>query len=223
MLVMLGALFTGSLSAWADSGNPFGFETKTHPQEYEYCKKEPGLFRDHGYKCSSAPRPHPDLEEYALQFVEDVGLCSITALSNAFLQGYTADAKFEMFKDQISKKYGPPTSKAVTTNEPVNHWSPKAGFGGLGDVKEIEIKLKTLTSSRVENYDDYATLRDAKKKIDAAIRAGATLRPEIQQYYEQIIEGMKELKTHHKVQIIFRLVTLDTCRKKIDDNAYRAF
>ena len=77
MLVMLGTLFAGSLAALADSGNPFGFETNKHPLEYEYCKKEPGLFRGHGYTCSSAPRPHPDIQEYQLQFVEDVGLCTI--------------------------------------------------------------------------------------------------------------------------------------------------
>ena len=79
LLLMLAVFFTGSLPAQAESDNPFGFETQTHPLQYEYCKKAPGLFRDHGYKCSSAPRPHPDLQEYMLQFVEDVGLCSISA------------------------------------------------------------------------------------------------------------------------------------------------
>lgn len=79
MLVIFGALFAGSPSARADSGNPFGFETNKHPLKYEYCKKEPGLFRGHGYVCSSAPRPHPDIQEYQLQFVEDVGLCTIEA------------------------------------------------------------------------------------------------------------------------------------------------
>ena len=79
VLVLFGVSMTGDPDAWADSGNPFGFGTNTHPLEYEYCKKEPGLFRDHGYKCSSAPRPHPDLQEYELQFVEQVGLCFLLA------------------------------------------------------------------------------------------------------------------------------------------------
>ena len=43
VLVLFGVLMTGSLGARADSGNPFGFETNTHPLKYEYCKKEPGL------------------------------------------------------------------------------------------------------------------------------------------------------------------------------------
>ena len=116
MLVMIGILIAGSLDARADSGNPFGFETNKHPLEYEYCKKEPGLYRGHGYKCSSAPRPHPDLEEYALQFVEDIGLCFIAARHQArhqpkpFTNSYDM---FEMFHRQIAKKYGPPSTRKI--------------------------------------------------------------------------------------------------------------
>ena len=81
MLVVFGVLVVGNSSAWAENENPFGFETDKHPLEYEYCKRDPGLinFRGHGYTCSSAPRPHPDIQEYQLQYVEDVGLCTITA------------------------------------------------------------------------------------------------------------------------------------------------
>ena len=112
MLVVLGTLITGSLSARADSGNPFGFETNKHPLEYEYCKKEPGGYRGHGYKCSSAPRPHPDLAEYALQFVEDVGLCFIAARHQPKPFTNPKDM-FETFHRQIAKKYGPPTSRKI--------------------------------------------------------------------------------------------------------------
>ena len=107
MLIALGTFITGNPSASADSENPFGFETNKHPLEYEYCKKEPGLFRGHGYKCSSAPRLHPDLEEYALQFVEDVGLCSIVAAREDRFIGT------EMFHLQIAKKYGLPTTREM--------------------------------------------------------------------------------------------------------------
>ena len=112
MLVMFIALFTGSLDARADSGNPFGFETHKHPLEYEYCKKEPGLYRGHGYKCSSAPRPHPDFEEYALQFVEDVGLCFIAARHQPKPFTKLKDM-FEIFHRQIAKKYGPPSTRKI--------------------------------------------------------------------------------------------------------------
>ena len=112
LLVVLAALFTGSLNARADSGNPFGFEANKHPLEYEYCKKEPGAYRGHGYRCSSAPRPHPDLEEYALQFVEDVGLCFIAARHQPEPFTNPKDM-FETFHRQIARKYGPPTSRKI--------------------------------------------------------------------------------------------------------------
>ena len=138
LLVVLVALVTGSLGARADSGNPFGFETNKHPLEYEYCKKEPGLARGHGYTCNSAPRPHPDLEEYGLEFVEDVGLCRIAAKHpNAF-----SESMFEMFKSQIAKKYGLPTTRKIRRpdrDEADYYWHPEAGFNGLGDIKAIEL------------------------------------------------------------------------------------
>ena len=151
MLAVLGAFLTGSLNARADSGNPFGFETNKHPLEYKYCKKEPGLYRGHGYKCSSAPRPHPDLDEYALLFVEDLGLCFIGAIR----QNSTVDM-VETLKSQIAKKYGLPTKEnrgakkrqekdMRDTHLPLEstHWNPEGGFKGLGDVQAIELKEYT--------------------------------------------------------------------------------
>ena len=143
MLVTLGTLIAGGLSAWADSGNPFGFETDKHPLEYEYCQKEKdpkksGL-RGHGYKCSSAPRPHPDFQEYFLLFVEDVGLCSIQAASNVFSgrgQVAPAEEKFEMFKGQIAKKYGPPTSKDTEQTNGRSVASPKTPAPEMQSRKE---------------------------------------------------------------------------------------
>ena len=90
LLVLFGVFMPGSPGTWADSGNPFGFGTNTHPSEYEYCQKETGLFRNHGYKCSSAPRPHPDILEYELGFVEQVGLCCISAKTDSDLWYYRA-------------------------------------------------------------------------------------------------------------------------------------
>ena len=135
MLVVLGTFITGNPSVQADSGNPFGFETNKHPLEYEYCKKEPGLFRGHGYKCSSAPRPHPDLEVYKLQFVEDVGLCLIVGRHEGWVLNVVN--LMDNLKSQIANKYGPPT--AGLKQESSYAWYPKAGFKGLGDVKGIEI------------------------------------------------------------------------------------
>ena len=170
MLVMFGIVVAGSLSARADSGNPFGFETNKHPLEYEYCKKEPGLFRGHGYKCSSAPRPHPDLEEYKLQFVEDVGLCFIVGRHEGRLAGVIIDN----FKGQIANKYGPPTAGDSFKQEspplkfPTKYsWYPKAGFKGLGDVKAIEIGTNYNSSPKwVEIFFWLVPNNACQKKID---------------------------------------------------------
>lgn len=193
--VVLAALFTGSLNAWAESENPFGFETNKHPLEYDYCKKEPGLFRGHGYKCSSAPRPHPDLEEYALQFVEDVGVCGIEAyLDDVPLRAI--EKRIELFKNQIAKKYGP---AAIPTEEENRdtvtgfnwqilryYWNSNGGFKGLGDVKRIQIRA-------------YSTDKDPTYEL------------------------LKDDPNKNWVTITFELVTLDACLKQINDKADHAF
>ena len=195
MLVVLGALIAGSLNARADSGNPFGFETNKHPLEYEYCKKEPGSFRGHGYTCSSAPRPHPDLKRYSLQFVEDVGLCGIEAyLDEVPLRAI--ENRIELFKNQIAKKYGP--AATPTEEESRNpktgfdfrlfryYWASKGGFKGLGDIKEIQI--------RAYNAD-----------------------------YDPTLDFLTGDRNKNWVTISFWLVTSDACLKKIDEKADHAF
>lgn len=143
MTLLLIVLLTGGHEVLANSGNPFGFETDKHPLKYEYCQKEKdpkksGL-RGHGYTCSSAPRPHPDFQEYFLLFVEDVGLCSIQAASNVFSgrgQVAPAEEKFEMFKGQIAKKYGPPTSKDTEQTNGRKGSSPKTSAPEMQSRKE---------------------------------------------------------------------------------------
>ena len=176
MLVIFGALFAGSPCARADSGNPFGFETNKHPLEYEYCKKEPGLYRGHGYTCSSAPRPHPDLDKYALKFVEGVGLCRISASRSEMLYS-DVENMIEMSKDQLAKKYGPP---AIPTEEEARdnivlqyYWAPKGGFNGLGDVKYIRMRAKDFSLDLNDLNKNWVTIdfwlvtSDAcQKKID---------------------------------------------------------
>lgn len=155
LIVLLGTatftlviLLTGSLPAQAESDNPFGFETNTHPLEYEHCKKEPGssALRGHGYKCRFAPRPHPDVKEYTLQFVEGIGLCFIGAM---YERG-NSKGTLQDLKDQIANKYGPSTEvkyfepgTILGENDPIPRqyaWNPKTGFKGFGDVKAIGLK-----------------------------------------------------------------------------------
>ena len=144
VFVLFGVFVTGGPGTWADSGNPFGFETDTHPLEYEYCKKirdpHPVALRRNGYMCSSAPRPHPDFETYILEFVEDVGLCSLIGITYEF----SVDDRrlmFKIIKDQITKKYGPSTSTSGSDDDPIYHWLSEEGFSGVGDVKTIRLQM----------------------------------------------------------------------------------
>ncbi len=174
MLVVFAALFTGSFDARADSENPFGFETNKHPLEYDYCKKEPGILRGHGYTCSSAPRSHPDLEVYKLQFVEDVGLCLI--VGRRFLNADNLKINLGNFKSQIASKYGPPTAGWKQRLFPFEFpnkyaWDPKAGFKGLGDVKAIRLMLDIVADNLMDaadnDYEIVATVHFWLVTIDA--------------------------------------------------------
>lgn len=119
--IVLVSLVLGNVCAWAESGNPFGFETKTDPNTYPFCEQiHPGSpekqgfyhhaiyqsFRGVIYHCDSAPRPHPEFKQYALFTTVTGGLCEIKAES--FMQERVE--KVEQFKDQLTRKYGPPTS-----------------------------------------------------------------------------------------------------------------
>ena len=169
ILVVLGTFITGNPSASADSGNPFGFETDKHPLKYEYCKKEPGLYRGHGYECSSAPRPHPDFKEYALQFVEGIGLCFIAAVHPNF--SYDT---LQIFKDQIAKKYESPTGVRYANPDnsyPLEYaWGPKSGFKGLGDIKAINLKSDGGTNTVLYFWlvTDDACQKEIDDKADRA-------------------------------------------------------
>ena len=145
LMFLFTVLFIGSQRVQAESANPFGFEMTKHPLEYEFCKKEPGFYRGHAYSCNPAPRPHPDLEWYSLQFVKGIGLCRLHTGAKNFRPDLAFNNALEILKDQIAKKYGPPTKetkqeeKSIHAQERQMYWSPEAGCKGLGAVKTIEV------------------------------------------------------------------------------------
>ena len=201
MLAVLGTLLTGSLNAWADSGNPFGFETNKHPLKYEDCQKEKdpkksGL-RGHGYKCSSAPRPHPDFQEYFLLFVEDVGLCSIQATSNVFSgrgQVAPAEEKFEMFKGQIAKKYGPPTSKGTEQTNGKGVESPKTSAPEMQSRKEHTNgpRVTPPKTSRPKHEESGVATRSPRISRNLAIPRALQPVPPVP--LEQALEEIRQLE-----------------------------
>lgn len=209
--ILAGLLCIGSPTVQADSPNPFGFETNTHPLEYEYCKKEPSLVKGlYGYRCSSAPRPHPELEDYFLFFVEDVGLCSIWT-RNLDLEPQPV---VESFKEQIAKKYGAPTRKTDNLlNSPGFEkgtygydWTPEAGFKGLGDVKAIKLEFSNIPESRWP-------LTPGEPRVE--LKSHETTEA------DKLYNKYRALAP--RVHVLFWLVTFDACLKKIDDIAHRSF
>ena len=183
---MIGLLFMGSSNVRADNGNPFGFETQTHPLQYEYCKKteaEYGGREPFLYECRSAPRVHPDIERISLKFVEDVGLCFIRAASPDYaLFDKRLKDLIDGFKDQIVKKYGPPTSelkevdpqflvtekeyRLITGDEKYRYdWEQKSGFSGLGDVARISVE-RGFQSGRAFIFFELKTSEACQKKED---------------------------------------------------------
>ena len=140
IIAVIGLLCMGSPSVWAESENPFGFETNTHPLEYGYCKRWE-FKRDASrfwYQCSSAPRMHPDIDYIFLKFVEDVGPCRISAYS--FRSSKKIEDRVDLFKDQIVQKYGHPTQKTEDESDYGYDWDPEAGYSGLGNIKAIQVK-----------------------------------------------------------------------------------
>lgn len=166
-ILTVGVFVANSVCAQAGSPNPFGFETQTHPLEYEYCKKMKGKdsYSHFWYECRSAPRMHPDIEEIHLKFVEDVGLCGIGAFSFDISEKKTIS--LDGFKEQIAKTYGPPTSKTEDEHEPRYDWDREAGFPGLGDIKAIWVKKSYRAGAyRVSLFFGLVTVDECWKAID---------------------------------------------------------
>ena len=158
--LLAGLLCIGSPTAQADSPNPFGFETQTHPLEYEYCKT---LDYHFWYECSSAPRMHPDIEQINLKFVEGVGLCAIAAASFGIGKTVSLDG----FKNQVTETYGPPTSKIEDEYKPGYAWSREEGFPGFGDVTSIKVyKAHRAKAYRVYLLFAMVPFDECSKAID---------------------------------------------------------
>lgn len=149
--VVLVAVFTGSVGQGAESQNPFGFETQTHPLQHSYCRKADNPIRDHHlYICTSAPRAHPDFFRYDLNFLEGVGLCDISSFTYGRylpLRDTRLDNFMEKLKKQLSKKYGSGRPDKSSGKKRVYIWDKKAGFNGVGNVEQIRMQPWAQTHS----------------------------------------------------------------------------
>lgn len=145
----LAVLLTGSPPAQAESGNPFGFETQTHPLKMESCHPfdSDELHSRHWYECTSAPRPHPQIRRHLLQFVEGVGLCTIFAES----VGYKYENLFiesERIRLQIERKYGIFHRDRMENGKYALQWNRESGFSGHGDIEGISLSKYNLNDGK---------------------------------------------------------------------------
>ena len=157
LVVILLAVLMGSGSAWASPDNPFGFETTKPPLDYGYCRYLPDhLYRGFGYSCTAAPREHPDLNAYTVQFVPNVGVCSIEGTARHVPRD-DLPALASKLTAQIVQKYGPDLEVLRDTSEledgtamAESFWVPQDGTPGIGDVAAI--RLTSLQGTTEENW-----------------------------------------------------------------------
>ena len=96
---------------------PFGFDifSLDDPEDtYDYCKFVESDDEFFHYKCTSAPKHHPDMKFFGIKFVENVGICNITGISYNIkdsLYGTKTKAETDKLADQIKLKYGKRVNK----------------------------------------------------------------------------------------------------------------
>lgn len=93
---------------------PFGFELNnlSKPSDiYEYCEKNDNSF----YICTNAPKPHPDLRTYGLEYSEKMGICTISGVTGFISdtgKGIKTKSMADKLTNQISLKYSSKVVKA---------------------------------------------------------------------------------------------------------------
>lgn len=109
--LLLAATFVSSPAI----AGPFGFDmgSQTNPaSQYDYCEKMGDDILN--IKCSSAPRPHPDMEYYLISYVEGKGVCGVVGSSknvNDDELGYKTRELADAMAQQVMTKYGENTGK----------------------------------------------------------------------------------------------------------------
>lgn len=104
------ALLSGlPLSAYAQQNDgPFGFKVGDDIAAYQACVVEDA---DGMYRCSPAPKPHPDFPDVTVWHMKGVGICmvsAVTPLKTTSVQGYELMRATDAIADQVAVNYGKP-------------------------------------------------------------------------------------------------------------------
>ena len=170
IITMIGLLFLGSSCGQAESenfsDNPFGLEVPTFG---DCVQMESERTKSHyWYTCNSMPREHPDIEVVLMKFMDDVGICWMEAISFERKNVEETEAFVDRLKDEIARKYGPPTNQVKETlpkylptekryvlpgeSEKLKHnyeWRQDEGFKGVGNVSGIRLKKDSSLRARI--------------------------------------------------------------------------
>ncbi|MXW41341.1 MAG: hypothetical protein F4Z75_09445 [Synechococcus sp. SB0668_bin_15] len=99
-----GALFAGAATA-----GPFGFdlESSVEPSRlYSFCSEGDGHWN---YLCTTAPKPHPEMDTYLVRFVKNVGICGVRGVITDIYtdrSGSHLRSQTDSIANQIKIKYG---------------------------------------------------------------------------------------------------------------------
>ncbi|MGR3914874.1 MAG: hypothetical protein OD918_10265 [Gammaproteobacteria bacterium] len=108
----IGVLVAVTLSpVIAAESNPFGLGLDKHPTAYGCTQLQTSKY---WYQCKTVPKPHPEFESYAVQYVEGVGICYVNAIGKTIRNdsfGFTTKTRVDAIALQLRKKYGHETSK----------------------------------------------------------------------------------------------------------------
>ncbi|MCY4235987.1 MAG: hypothetical protein OXE74_06790 [Cyanobacteria bacterium MAG CAR2_bin_4] len=95
----------GMLFAGAAIAGPFGFDLKSSVEPsrlYSFCEEFDDNFFN--FYCTTAPKPHPDMEFYYVSFVQSVGVCAVQGIGkdiNDTRWGYETRYKTDIISNQI--------------------------------------------------------------------------------------------------------------------------
>jgi len=151
--------------AVAAEDNPFGLDLDKHPTEYG-CSQ---LQNDkHHYRCETVPKPRPEFEFYAIQYVERVGICLASGIGKKIgndKHGLTTKKRVDAIAKQLKQKYGVETQKydrllpgsmgdapgdwmmGIRRKERsyLYRWDPDEGFKPVGEVVQLAVAAQAVS------------------------------------------------------------------------------
>ena len=131
------------------------------------------------YACTDAPKPHPAFELYLPSHDDGLGVLKVRAIGKTLKNdsyGHQARAEIERIKDQLTAKYGEPTSHyggsyshdpqdwllKIYQNEWVYdyYWFQHIGYKQVGNVYAIGLKVRAVnySDSRIHLDFEYPNL-----------------------------------------------------------------